>query len=96
MEATVMNVLSPKDKAIVVNGGSFGHRFVELLQLHQIPHHEINLDYGQPLTEAHLAPLANNNGGPYFNSGVILINIDFWRKVRLFMGTSELGFSARR
>jgi aspartate aminotransferase-like enzyme len=30
-----------------------------LLQLHQIPHHEISLDYGQPLTEAHLAPLAN-------------------------------------
>ncbi|UKK50725.1 aminotransferase class V-fold PLP-dependent enzyme [Prevotella sp. E13-17] len=59
MEATVMNVLSPKDKAIVVNGGSFGHRFVELLQLHQIPHHEISLEYGQPLTEAHLAPLAN-------------------------------------
>ena len=59
MEATVMNVLSPEDKAIVVNGGSFGQRFVELLQLHQIPHHEVSLDYGQPLTEAHLAPLAN-------------------------------------
>ena len=28
MEATVMNVLTPKDKAIVINGGSFGHRFV--------------------------------------------------------------------
>lgn len=59
MEASVMNVLSTADKAIVVNGGSFGHRFVELLQLHQIPHHEISLEYGQPLTEEHLAPLAN-------------------------------------
>ena len=33
MEATVMNVLSSADKAIVVNGGSFGARFEELLAL---------------------------------------------------------------
>lgn len=58
MEATVMNVLSPVDKAIVVNGGSFGERFVELCQIHRIPHTEIHLDYCQPLTEEHLAPLA--------------------------------------
>ena len=59
MEATVMNVLSTNDKAIVVNGGSFGTRFVELLALHGVPHHEIKLEYGQPLTEEHLSPLAN-------------------------------------
>ena len=59
MEATVMNVLTASDKAIVVNGGSFGERFVELCQIHQIPHTEIHLDFCQPLTEAHLAPLAN-------------------------------------
>ncbi len=41
MEATVANVLTPQDKVLVVNGGSFGHRFVELLQIHQIPHTEI-------------------------------------------------------
>ena len=58
MEASVMNVLSPQDKAIVVNGGSFGERFVQLLQLHGIPCHEIKLDYGQPLTEGHLSRLA--------------------------------------
>ncbi len=61
MEATVMNVLTPADKAIVVNGGSFGERFVQLLQLHGIPHHEIKLDYGQPLAEEHLAPLAGQD-----------------------------------
>lgn len=54
-----MNVLSTNDKAIVVNGGSFGTRFVELLALHGVPHHEIKLEYGQPLTEEHLSPLAN-------------------------------------
>ena len=58
MEAVVMNVLTPHDKAIVVNGGSFGQRFVELCQIHRIPHTEIHLDFCQPLTEAHLAPLA--------------------------------------
>ena len=29
METAIMNTLSPSDKALVVNGGSFGHRFVE-------------------------------------------------------------------
>ena len=58
MEATVMNVLSPSDKAIVVNGGSFGHRFEQLLALHQIPHDEIALDVGKALRDDHLAPFA--------------------------------------
>lgn len=59
MEATVMNVLNVKDKAIVVNGGSFGHRFAELLSLYQIPHAEIKLDTGRALTREHLLPLAS-------------------------------------
>lgn len=58
MEAAIMNTLTYKDKAIVVNGGSFGHRFVELCQLHDIPHTEIKLAMGQALTEEHLKPLA--------------------------------------
>ena len=41
MEATVVNVLSANDKVLVVNGGGFGHRFVELLRIHQIPYTEI-------------------------------------------------------
>ena len=58
MEATVMNVLNREDKALVINGGSFGHRFVELLELHEIPHTEIKLDVGKTITAAHLAPYA--------------------------------------
>ena len=45
MEATVMNVFSPNDKVIVINGGSFGHRFVQLCQIHDIPYAEINLNH---------------------------------------------------
>lgn len=59
MEATVMNVFTPEDKVIVVNGGSFGHRFVQLCEIHDIPHTEIKLDMGCPLTAKHLEPLEN-------------------------------------
>lgn len=56
METAIMNTLTSDDKAIVVNGGSFGHRFVELCQLHEIPFTEIKLKAGQALKEEHLVP----------------------------------------
>lgn len=56
MEASIMNTLSASDKVLVVNGGSFGHRFVELLQLHQVPFEEIVLEAGTPLAKSHLEP----------------------------------------
>lgn len=56
MESAVMNCLSEKDKALVVNGGSFGERFVELLTLHRIPFTEIKLEHGKALRPEHLAP----------------------------------------
>lgn len=55
METAIMNCLTTKDKALVVNGGSFGHRFVELLQLHEIPYTEITLTPGKALCAEHLA-----------------------------------------
>ncbi|MBR6251341.1 MAG: alanine--glyoxylate aminotransferase family protein [Bacteroidales bacterium] len=59
METAIMNTLTPKDKAIVVNGGSFGERFVELLTLHEIPFTEIKLEPGKALKAEHLAPYEN-------------------------------------
>ena len=56
MEAAIMNTLTKDDKALVVNGGSFGERFVELLTLHEIPFTEIKLEYGKALKPEHLAP----------------------------------------
>lgn len=56
MEATVMNVFTPADKVLVVNGGSFGHRFVQLCEIHDIPHTEIALEMGHKLTAEHLSP----------------------------------------
>lgn len=54
METAVMNTLTSKDKAIIVNGGSFGHRFVELCELHSIPFEEIKLEPGKALKAEHL------------------------------------------
>lgn len=56
METAVMNTLTKKDKALVINGGSFGQRFVELLQLHEIPFTEIKIEHGKALNPKHLAP----------------------------------------
>lgn len=50
MEATVMNVFNENDKVLVVNGGGFGQRFADLCELHNIPHDEIKLDFGQDIT----------------------------------------------
>ena len=56
METAIMNCLSKHDKALVVNGGSFGERFVELLTLHEIPFTEIKVEAGKALRPEHLAP----------------------------------------
>lgn len=56
MEAAVMNSLTKDDKALVINGGSFGERFVELLRLHGIPFTEIKLGHGKALKPEHLVP----------------------------------------
>ncbi len=56
MEASVMNCLTSRDKALVVNGGSFGQRFCQLCEVHQIPYTQIALAPGHTLTSQDLAP----------------------------------------
>ena len=56
MEASIINCLTKNDRALVINGGSFGERFVELLKLHEIPFTEIKLERGKALKHDHLAP----------------------------------------
>ena len=56
METAIMNTLTKEDKALVINGGSFGQRFVELLTLHEIPFTEIKLEHGKALKPEHLSP----------------------------------------
>lgn len=54
MEAAVINTLDSNDKVLIVNGGSFGQRFVDICQLHEIPYSQIKLEPGKVLTAAHL------------------------------------------
>lgn len=56
MEAAVMNVFTPDDKLLVIDGGSFGHRFTEICEIHNIPYTAIKPKTGQTITEEMLAP----------------------------------------
>lgn len=55
MEAAVMNCFTPDDKVLVVNGGSFGHRFVELCEIHDIPYTGIKMEIGKDIKPEQLA-----------------------------------------
>lgn len=70
MEAVVMNCFDETDKVLVIDGGSFGHRFVELCEIHEVPHIVLKLKHGQKLTKEHLYEF-NDQG---FTG--LLVNID--------------------
>ncbi len=70
MEATVMNCFTAKDKVLVIDGGSFGHRFVQLCEIHDIPHDVLHLEHGKKLTKEHLYEY---DGKGYTG---LLVNID--------------------
>lgn len=61
MEASIINTLTKEDKALIVNGGSFGQRFVELCEIYEIPHTTIHLNKGAQITENDL-DIYNNKG----------------------------------
>lgn len=46
MEATIMNCFSKEDKLIVIDGGSFGNRFVKICEIHGIPYKVVKVDTG--------------------------------------------------
>ena len=70
MEAVVMNCFTDEDKVLVIDGGSFGHRFVELCEIHEVSHTALKLNRGQKLTEERL----NEYAGMGFTG--LLVNID--------------------
>lgn len=95
MEASIMNALSESDRAIVVNGGSFGARFGKLCEIHHIPFDEIKLDYGSQLRKCdiervatgrqHTAFVVNRHEtstGLYYDMGMIS---DYCKKNDLFL-----------
>lgn len=55
MEAAVINVFTEQNRVLVIDGGSFGHRFVEILEIHGIPHEIIKPDFACGVTAEQLA-----------------------------------------
>lgn len=49
MEASVSNLLSTGDKALVIKGGKFGERWAEILKAYKIEAIEIPVEWGKPL-----------------------------------------------
>ena len=94
METAIINCLNKNDKALVVNGGSFGNRFVELLKIHEIPFTEIHLPYGKALKKMHLQDFENKgytaflinvhetSTGVHYNMDLIS---DFCKRNNLFL-----------
>lgn len=60
MESAVMNILNDEDKVVVINGGSFGHRFVELCELHNRNFTEVKCEFGCQLKREQLNGLEDH------------------------------------
>ncbi|MBQ4646852.1 MAG: alanine--glyoxylate aminotransferase family protein [Candidatus Gastranaerophilales bacterium] len=61
MEAVVENTVFDNDKVLVINGGTFGHRFCELLKYHNKNYESLNLSWGEALNEDLLNKFDNQN-----------------------------------
>ena len=78
MEAVIMNCLKPTDHVLVINGGTFGHRFVEICEIHELSHKEVLLGDGEELTSAQLEPFEGEN----FQA--VIVNIDETSTAQLY------------
>ena len=61
MEASIMNVLTSQDRALVVNGGSFGARFCKICDIHNVPYDMISLAAGHKLRQEDIDLVAKGN-----------------------------------
>lgn len=57
MEACVSGLLSVNDQVAIINGGTFGQRFVNLCELYSIPFVEVGCKYGEQITKSRLQEL---------------------------------------
>ena len=94
MEASIINTLDENDKILVVNGGTFGERFTNLLSLHHLDYTEIHLEHGKALRKETLSEYDNKGYTAFVvnlhetSTGVLYdINLisDFCKKNNLFL-----------
>lgn len=69
MEAAVLNFLGESDRAVVINGGTFGQRWCDLCDIHSIAYDEIAVPIG---TDLDLADLRDRLSGNRYTA--LLIN----------------------
>lgn len=70
MDCAVLNTLTKEDRCLIVNGGSFGHRFCEICECYDIPFDEIKCEAGHNITKNQL----DNIDGTKYTA--FLVNID--------------------
>lgn len=70
MDAVVLNTLNEKDKVLVINGGSFGHRFCEICETYELNYTEIKCKLGHTLKEEQLFQYDNKD------YTALLVNLD--------------------
>ena len=94
MDAAVINLFTKEDKLLVVNGGSFGHRFCEICDVYELNYTEIKCERGKTLTKEQLTPFENKGYTAFLvnldeTSTGVLYNIelisDFCKKNNLFL-----------
>lgn len=56
MDAAVCNIFTREDRLLIINGGSFGHRFCEIADVYHIPYTSVDLKSGHGLKEDDLEP----------------------------------------
>mgnify|MGYP004556200081 CR=1 FL=1 len=71
MEAVLMNCFSQNDNLIIIDGGSFGHRFTEICEVHQISYTAIKVEKDEMLTKSELEKCVNQ--GKFTG---VLVNLD--------------------
>lgn len=70
MEAVVMNCFTSQDKVLVIDGGTFGHRFAQICDIYEVPYESVTLDADEQLTEEHLKPFE------HIGITALMVNID--------------------
>lgn len=54
MEAVVASSFDEHDHVLIIDGGSFGERFVELCEIYHVPYTKLSLKFQEALTKEHL------------------------------------------
>ena len=55
MEASIINCFDPSEQLLIINGGSFGERFVEICSMHSWVYQQVSVPHGRQLKDSLLS-----------------------------------------